>query len=73
MFRDNEVSAYNDEQFIASMVRINDKTDAEIDEGIDYTISNGELIFTKNWIRYVIVDHLKHPAKDLEDDEYEPM
>ena len=71
LFIQHEVSFFNEQNFIESMQRINDNTDATMDEDIDYTSHNNEVLFTKNWIRYVIVDHLKHPASTIEDDEYE--
>ena len=71
LFFTHEVTFMDDQSCIDSMCRINDHTDATLDEGIDYTWSDGELVFTKNWIRYVIVDHLKHPSSTIPDDEYE--
>ena len=71
LFQENSITH---EFFLEGMNLLNDRTDYYMEKDVDYThTDDGELLFSKNWIRYVIIDGAKHPSALLVDEEYEDV
>ena len=66
LFQEYSISS---ELFFEGMNMLNNRTDYYMEKDVDYThTEEGELLFTKNWIRYVIIDGAKHPSALLVDE-----